>query len=110
LLRKKLAVEARAHVADDVDDAMPASGHTGGHARATPEEEAAPASRPSGGARQGGAARREAHLWHLCDSTLTRDRLNVRALQPDGAYQADMKAFWGNLGKSWYQADMELIW
>ena len=36
MLRKKLAVEARAHVADDVDDAMPASGHTGGHARAKP--------------------------------------------------------------------------
>ena len=31
-------------------------------------EEAAQASRPSGGARQGRAARRAAHLWHLGES------------------------------------------
>ena len=28
-MREELAVEARAHVADDVDDAMPVNGHTG---------------------------------------------------------------------------------
>jgi hypothetical protein len=111
LLRKKLAVEARAHVADDVDDAMPASGHTGGHARATPEEEAAPASRPSGGARQGGAARREAHLgtcaiqpwleiawmWERC-SQMGRIRLIWRHSEEISGNH-DIRLIW-----SWYDA------
>ena len=37
------------------------------------------------------------------------DRLNVGALQPDEAYQADMKAFWWKPGNDEYQAHMVLI-
>ena len=60
-------MEVRAHVEDDANFAMPVSEHTGGRKQATPGEEAAPASWPSGGARQGRAARRAAHLKHLDD-------------------------------------------
>ena len=60
-----------AHFEDDIDFAMPVSEHTSSHTRATPGEEAAQASRSSGGARQGRAARRAAHLWALALSTLT---------------------------------------
>ena len=56
-----------AHFEDDIDFAMSVSEHTSSHTRATPGEEAAQASRPSGGARQAGG-RRAAHLWHLDDS------------------------------------------
>ena len=58
-------MEVRAHVEDDANFAMPVSEHTGGLTQATPGEEAAQASRPSGGVRQGRAARRAAHLWAI---------------------------------------------
>ena len=83
-----------AHFEDDIDFAMPVSEHTSSHTRATPGEEAAQASRSSGGARQGRAARRAAHLWALALSTLTRDRLNVRELQLDGGR---IRLIWGRL-------------
>ena len=56
-------MEVRAHVEDDANFAMPESAHTGGghHTRAT-RPGAAPASRPSGGARQGAGGAQEAGL------------------------------------------------
>jgi hypothetical protein len=66
-----LCGEARAHVQDYVDFAMPVSEHTRGLTRRTPAEEAKPPSRPSGGARQGRVAQGGAPLA-LCECTRRR--------------------------------------
>ena len=67
-MREAVAEEERAHVEDENDFAMPVSEST----PAVTRERAQP-SQPSGGARQGRAARRRqgwAHLLELCDSSL----------------------------------------
>ena len=96
-MREAVAEEERAHVEDENDFAMPVSESTPAvtrerrRGRRLRSHRSHRAARVRGGRRAGGRAGRTS--WSCAVQAWTRDRLNVRALQPDGAYQADMKAF-----------------